>query len=50
MGHELAGMLLGEEPPSVFTSGVPHPTRLYYRGNPWFPHPGFDPLIGRSIV
>ena len=35
MGHELAGMLLGEEPPSVFTK-VPHPTRFYYRGNPWF--------------
>jgi glycine/D-amino acid oxidase-like deaminating enzyme len=35
MGHELAGMLLDEEPPSVFTK-VPHPTRWYYRGNPWF--------------
>ena len=35
LGHELAGMLLGEEPPSVFTK-VPHPTRFYYRGNPWF--------------
>jgi glycine/D-amino acid oxidase-like deaminating enzyme len=35
MGHELAGMLLGEDPPSVFTK-VPHPTRFYYRGNPWF--------------
>jgi glycine/D-amino acid oxidase-like deaminating enzyme len=35
MGHELGGMLLGEEPPSVFTK-VPHPTRFYYRGNPWF--------------
>ena len=35
MGHELAGMLLGEEAPSVFTK-VPHPTRFYYRGNPWF--------------
>lgn len=35
MGHELAGMLLGEEPPSVFTK-VPHPTRFYYRGKPWF--------------
>ena len=35
MGHELGGMLLGEEPPSVFTK-VPHPTRFFYRGNPWF--------------
>lgn len=35
MGHELAGMLLGEEPPSSFTK-VPHPTRFYYRGKPWF--------------
>ncbi|HEY7469131.1 MAG TPA: FAD-binding oxidoreductase [Acidimicrobiia bacterium] len=35
LGHELAGMLLGEDPPSVFTR-VPHPTRIYYRGNPWF--------------
>ncbi|HEX5695841.1 MAG TPA: FAD-binding oxidoreductase [Acidimicrobiia bacterium] len=35
MGHDLAGMLLGEEPPSVFTK-VPHPRRFYYRGNPWF--------------
>jgi glycine/D-amino acid oxidase-like deaminating enzyme len=35
MGHELGGMLLGEDPPSVFTK-VPHPTRFYYRGNPRF--------------
>ena len=35
MGHELGGMLLGEERPSVFTK-VPHPRRFYYRGNPWF--------------
>jgi glycine/D-amino acid oxidase-like deaminating enzyme len=35
MGHELGGMLLGEEQPSVFTK-VPHPTRFFYRGNPWF--------------
>jgi glycine/D-amino acid oxidase-like deaminating enzyme len=35
MGHELAGMLLGEDPPSSFTK-VPHPTRFYYRGKPWF--------------
>lgn len=35
MGHELGGMLLGEDPPSVFTK-IPHPTRFYYRGKPWF--------------
>jgi glycine/D-amino acid oxidase-like deaminating enzyme len=35
MGHELGGMLLGDDPASVFTK-VPHPTRFYYRGNPWF--------------
>ena len=35
MGHELAGRLLGEDPPSSFTK-VPHPTRFYYRGRPWF--------------
>ena len=35
MGHELSGMLLGEEPPSVFTK-IPPPTRFYYRGKPWF--------------
>lgn len=35
MGHELGGMLLGEEPPSVFTK-VSHPTRFYYRSNAWF--------------
>ena len=35
MGHELAGMILGEDPPSSFTK-VPHPTRFYYRGKPWF--------------
>ena len=35
MGHELGGILLGEESPSVFTK-VPHPTRFFYRGNPWF--------------
>ncbi|MDP9495712.1 MAG: FAD-binding oxidoreductase [Actinomycetota bacterium] len=35
MGHELAGMLLGEDPPSSFTK-VPAPTRFYYRSKPWF--------------
>ena len=38
LGHELAGMLLGEDPPSVF-SQIPHNGRLYYRGNPWFLSP-----------
>jgi glycine/D-amino acid oxidase-like deaminating enzyme len=35
LGHDLAGMLLDEDPPSVFTK-VPHTTRLYYNGKPWF--------------
>ena len=36
LGHELAGMLLGEDPPSVF-SQIPHNGRFYYTGrNPWF--------------
>lgn len=36
LGHELAGMLLGEDPPSVF-SRIPHHGRFYYRGGfPWF--------------
>jgi glycine/D-amino acid oxidase-like deaminating enzyme len=36
LGHELAGMLLGEDPPSVF-SRIPHPKRFYYRGGKaWF--------------
>ncbi len=35
LGHELAGMLLGEDPPSVFTK-VPHKGRWYYRNRPWF--------------
>jgi len=36
LGHELAGMLLGEDPPSVF-SQVPHNGRFYYSGrNAWF--------------
>jgi glycine/D-amino acid oxidase-like deaminating enzyme len=36
LGWELAGMLLGEDPPSVF-SQVPHNGRFYYNGsNPWF--------------
>lgn len=35
MGHELGGMLLGEEPASSFTK-IPLPTRFYYRGRPWF--------------
>jgi glycine/D-amino acid oxidase-like deaminating enzyme len=35
LGHELAGMLLGEDPPSVY-SRIPHRGRFYYRGSPWF--------------
>lgn len=36
LGHELAGMLLGEDPPSVYTQ-VNHAGRFYHRGHrPWF--------------
>lgn len=36
LGHELAGMLLGEDPPSVY-SRIPHKGRFYYSGSkPWF--------------
>lgn len=36
LGHELAGMLLGEEPPSVY-SQIAHSGRFYYTGGrPWF--------------
>lgn len=36
LGYELAGMLLGEDPPSVYTR-IPHQGRFYYRGgDPWF--------------
>ncbi len=36
LGHELAGMLLGEDPPSVF-SQIPHNGKFYYGGKrPWF--------------
>lgn len=35
LGHDLAGMLLGEDPTSPFAS-IPHPRRFYYRGRPWF--------------
>lgn len=36
LGFELAGMLLGEDPPSVY-SQIPHETRFYWRGGrPWF--------------
>lgn len=34
LGHDLAGMLLGDTP-SVF-SRIPHIGRFYYRGRPWF--------------
>lgn len=36
LGHELAGMLLGEDPPSVY-SRIGHRGRFYYSGNrTWF--------------
>lgn len=36
LGHELAGMLLGEDPPSVY-SQIPHSGRFYHTGgHPWF--------------
>ncbi len=36
LGHELAGMLLGDDPPSVY-SRIRHDGRLYYSGrNAWF--------------
>ena len=36
LGHELAGMLLGEDPPSVY-SKIPHNGRFYYNGrSSWF--------------
>ena len=36
LGYELAGTLLGEDPPSIF-SRVPHDGRFYYAGRqPWF--------------
>jgi glycine/D-amino acid oxidase-like deaminating enzyme len=36
LGHELAGMLLGEDPPSVYRR-IPHEGRFYYSGkNAWF--------------
>lgn len=36
LGHELAGMLLGEDPPSVY-SRVDHRGRFYHHGGrPWF--------------
>lgn len=36
LGHELAGMLLGEDPPSVY-SRIGHESRFYYSGTrPWF--------------
>lgn len=40
LGYELAGMLLGEDPPSVY-SRIPHGGRFYHRGGrPWFLTPG----------
>jgi glycine/D-amino acid oxidase-like deaminating enzyme len=38
LGHDLTGMLLGEEPTSPFAK-IPHQGRFYYRGHPWFLNP-----------
>lgn len=38
LGHDLAGMLLGEEPTSPFAR-IPHKGRIYYQGHPWFLSP-----------
>jgi hypothetical protein len=36
LGHDLAGMILGEDPPSIF-SQIPHQGRFYFNGsNTWF--------------
>jgi glycine/D-amino acid oxidase-like deaminating enzyme len=36
LGHELAGMLLGEDPPSIYTK-IEHKGRFYHTGaRPWF--------------
>lgn len=40
LGHELGGMILGEDPPSVY-SQIPHDGRFYYSGKrAWFLSPG----------
>jgi hypothetical protein len=47
LGYELAGMLLGEDPPSVF-SQIPHSGRSYYNGsNTWFLTPAS--ILYRSL-
>jgi glycine/D-amino acid oxidase-like deaminating enzyme len=46
LGHDLAGMLLGEEPTSPFAR-IPHKGRFYYRGSPWFLSPAS--LLYRSL-
>jgi glycine/D-amino acid oxidase-like deaminating enzyme len=38
LGHDLAGMLLGEDATSPFAR-LPHRGRFYYRGYPWFLSP-----------
>lgn len=38
LGHDLAGMLLGEESASPFAR-IPHQGRFYYQGTPWFLKP-----------
>ncbi len=46
LGHNLAGMLLGEEQTSPFAR-IPHQGRFYYRGEPWFL--GAASLLYRSL-
>ncbi|HEY5890698.1 MAG TPA: FAD-binding oxidoreductase, partial [Acidimicrobiia bacterium] len=38
LGHDLAGMLLGEDATSPFAR-IPHNGRFYYQGRPWFLSP-----------
>ncbi len=46
LGHDLAGMLIGEEPTSPFAK-IPHNGRFYYRGHPWFLNPAS--ILYRSL-
>lgn len=46
MGHDLAGMILGEDETSPFAR-IPHNGRIYYRGQPWFLGPAS--LLYRSL-
>ena len=44
MGTEFGGMLLGEEPPSIFTTVPPPPVSI--TGEALVPHPGLGPVPG----